>query len=131
MDLKLREAKKRSKVRLLKSFSYAINGIVYAFKYEQNIIVHFLSVILVIITGFILNISVLEWLIIIIIMALVISLELVNSAIEATVDLVTSEAHTLAKVAKDCASGAVLISAVSAMIIGAIIFIPKLATYIN
>lgn len=126
MDLKLREHKKKSTKRLIKSFSYAISGILYAFKYEQNLLIHILTTIVVIITAFLLNVSLFEWLILVIVMMLVLSFELINSALEATIDLFTDEYHILAKVAKDCSSGAVLIMAMGASIVGLIIFLPKL-----
>ena len=82
---------------------------------------------LVVICGFIFHLSVMEWFICILLFALVISLELVNTAIEAVVDLCTpSEIHPLAKTAKDTAAGAVLVSAMASVIVGLMIFIPKL-----
>ena len=81
---------------------------------------------LVVICGFIFHLSVMEWFICILLFALVISLELVNTAIEAVVDLCTHEIHPLAKTAKDTAAGAVLVSAMASVIIGLMIFIPKL-----
>ena len=82
--------------------------------------------ILVIICGFIFHLSITEWLICILLFALVISLELVNTAIEAVVDLCSPDYHELAKYAKDVAAGSVLISAIASVVIGLIIFIPKL-----
>lgn len=126
MDLKSRENKKKSKRRFINSFGYAFEGIKYAFIYEQNIIVHFLMAIVVGLTGFILKISPTQWMILIIVIGLVMALELVNSAVEAMVDLATDKYHVLAKVAKDCSSGAVLIMSFAAVLIGMIIFLPKL-----
>jgi diacylglycerol kinase (ATP) len=85
--------------------------------------------VLVVIGGFVLHISQIEWFICLILFGLVMSLEMVNTAIEATVDLVTQERKPLAKKAKDVAAGAVLISAIMAAIIGCIIFIPKLIMF--
>ena len=82
--------------------------------------------ILVIICGFIFKINTIEWIICIILFGLVISLELVNTAIENAIDLVTLEKKPKAKIAKDVAAGAVLISAIVSAIIGFMIFIPKL-----
>ena len=80
---------------------------------------------LVVIAGVILGLSVTEWCICLGLFGMVMSLELVNTAVEAVVDLVTSERHPLAKIAKDTAAGAVLIAAIMAAIVGLIIFVPK------
>ena len=77
------------------------------------------------IAGLILRISPVEWCICLGLFGLVMALELVNTAIEAVVDLVTSEYRPLAKVAKDTAAGAVLIAAIMAVVSGLIIFVPK------
>lgn len=119
------DLKKKGINRLFKSFKYAYEGLKYAFKYEQNILVHFLATILVIIAGIFFKISMTEWLVLTLIIGLVIATELINTSIEATIDLVTKEVHPLAKVAKDTAAAAVLIFGITALIIGFIIFVPK------
>lgn len=118
--------KERSFKRLIKSFKYALEGILYAFKYEQNIIVHTLVMILVIILGITVKLSIYEWLICLILFGLVIATEMINTSIEATVDLACNKKDPLAKIAKDTASGAVLIFAITSAIAGLIIFIPKI-----
>ena len=118
--------KKRSLKRLINSFKYAIEGIIYAFKFEQNIVVHTIVAILVIIMGIILKISLFEWLRCFILCGLVIGAETINTSIEATVDLACPKKDPLAKIAKDTASGAVLVFALTAAISGLIIFIPKI-----
>ena len=118
--------KKRSIKRLFKSFKYATEGIIYAFKYEQNIIVHTIVALAVIIMGILLKISNFEWLICFILFGLVIATELINTSIEAMVDLICPRKDPLAKIAKDTASGAVLVFASIAAISGLIIFIPKI-----
>ncbi len=120
------DLKKRSIKRLFKSFKYAMEGIIYAFKYEQNIIVHTIITFFVIILGILLKISHFEWLICFILFGLVIATELINTSLEAIVDLICPEKNPLAKIAKDTASGAVLVFASVAAISGIIIFIPKL-----
>lgn len=112
--------------KLLKSFKYAFEGIFTGIKEEQNMKVHIVIMILVIIFGIMLKISTIEWIICIVLFGLVISMELINTAIENTVDLVTKEKNEQAKIAKDVASGAVLVSAIASTIIGLIIFIPKI-----
>lgn len=111
--------------KLVNSFKYAIEGINQALKTEQNFKIHILIMILVIIFGIILKISKNEWIICIILFGFVISLEMVNTAIENTVDLITIEKHPKAKAAKDVAAGSVLIAAITSAVIGLIIFIPK------
>ena len=112
---------------LYKSFGYAFKGIGRTIRDERNIKIHLLATVLVVAFGFFLHISIAEWMICLILFGLVISLELVNTAIEATVDLVTEERKPLAGKAKDAAAGAVLVSAIMAAVIGSIIFLPKLA----
>lgn len=80
---------------------------------------------LVIIAVFVLGLSITEWCICLGLFGLVMALELVNTAVEAVVDLVTAERHPLAKIAKDTAAGAVLIAAIMAAVIGLLIFVPK------
>lgn len=87
--------------------------------------IHVAVTLLVIIAGFILGLSVTEWCICLGLFGLVMALELVNTAVEAVVDLVTAERHPLAKIAKDTAAGAVLIAAIMAAVIGLLIFVPK------
>ncbi len=114
------------KNKLYKSFGYAFEGIFNTILHERNMQIHCLATVLVVIFGFILKISLSEWFLCLLLFALVMSLELVNTALEAVVDLVTQEKKPLAKKAKDAAAGAVLVSAIFAAIIGGIIFFPKL-----
>lgn len=115
--------------KLINSFKCAIQGIKQAVKTERNVKIHITIMILVIIAGIVLKINTQEWIICIILFGLVISLELVNSAIEATVDIAMPEINEKAKVAKDVAAGAVLVSAIASAIIGLIIFIPKVIVF--
>lgn len=115
--------------KLINSFKCAIQGIKQAVKTERNVKIHITIMILVIIAGIVLKINTQEWIICIILFGLVISLELVNSAIEATVDIAMPEIIEKAKVAKDVAAGAVLVSAIASAIIGLIIFIPKVIAF--
>lgn len=119
--------KKNRKSPLYKSFGYAFRGIGVTIRDERNIKIHLFVTALVIIAGFVLHISYTEWLICLLLFALVISLELVNTAVEAVVDLVTQERKPLAGKAKDTAAGAVLWSAIIAAVIGCAIFLPKIA----
>ena len=87
--------------------------------------IHCVMAVLVVIAGMILKLSPVEWCICLGLFGLVMALELVNTAVEAVVDLVTSEYKPLAKIAKDTAAGAVLIAAIMSAIAGLIIFVPK------
>ena len=107
--------------KILKSFKYAFNGIITSFKTEKNMKFHIVMMVLVIIAGALLKISKIEWIICVILFALVISAEL-----ETIVDMITMEKNEKAKIAKDVAAGAVLVNAIGSTIIGLIIFIPKI-----
>lgn len=110
---------------LIRSFGYAFEGIINTVKAERNMKIHCGFMLAVVVCGFIFRLTYTEWLICLALFGLVTSLELVNTAVEAVVDLVTEERKPLAKKAKDAAAGAVLVSAIFAAIIGLIIFVPK------
>ena len=112
--------------RIINSFKYAIEGIITAFKKENNMKIHVLIMTIIIICGFIFKISVVEWFICIIMFGLVLASELINTSIESTIDLVTTKIDINAKIAKDTAAGAVLIIAIASIIIGLVIFLPKI-----
>ncbi len=116
--------KKRKKLR--NSFKYAFEGVTEAWKTEQNLKIHFVIMALVIVAGFIFKISLIEWIVCLLLFAIVISLELINTAIETTVDIAMPEINEKAKYAKDIAAGAVLFSAIISVIVGLIIFLPKI-----
>ncbi|MDA7026901.1 diacylglycerol kinase family protein [Bacillus sp. CLL-7-23] len=112
--------------RLRKSFANAFNGIFLTFISERNFQIHTGAAILVIFCGFIFRLTALEWVVILILIGGMFALELINTAIEHAVDLITNENHPLAKAAKDAAAGAVCVFAAISCMIGLIIFIPKL-----
>lgn len=116
---------KEDETKLIFSFKYASEGIITTIKEERNMFIHFLIAIIVVITGIYVRLSLNEWFICLLLFALVFSLELINTAIENTVDLVATKKNKKAKMAKDAAAGAVLIAAIFASIIGIIIFLPK------
>ena len=111
---------------LLESFRVAMSGILLVIKQERNIKIHILATILAIILGAVLNISIGEWCTIVIVIGIVIAGELINSAIETLVDVIMPDYDIRAKKVKDVSAGAVLILAVSALIVGMLIFVPKL-----
>ena len=127
MDMELRKkAKKRGFKRFFNSFKYSIQGLVYAYKYEQSMTIHVIACAIVIILGILFKISISEWLICFILFGLVMATELLNTSIEATVDLISPNKNPLAKIAKDTASAAVFVFASVAFISGIIIFLPKI-----
>lgn len=117
--------------RLINSFKYAISGIITSFRTERNMKIHILVMILVIIAGIVFKLSLLDWIILVIMFGLVISAELFNTAIETTIDMITKEKNEKAKIAKDVAAGAVLVLAIVSVIVGLIIFIPKILSFIK
>ena len=111
---------------LLASFGFALQGIAHAFRTQRNFKVHLAVTALVIVAGIALGISVEQWAILVGMIALVLQAELVNTALEAVVDRVAPEFHAWAKVAKDCAAGAVFVCAFAAVIVGLLILGPRL-----
>ena len=117
----------KKKNPLWRSFGYAFAGIWTGIRKERNMKIHCTALLMVVIAGIAFRITVSEWCICIVLCAFVMSLELVNTAVEAVVDLVTEEKKPLAKIAKDTAAGAVLIAAIASVIIGLLIFVPHIA----
>lgn len=110
----------------IKSFGYAFNGIFELIKTEPNARIHSLATIIALFMGYMLHISKLEWCAILIVIALVWATEAINTVVENIVDHLFTEYHETARIAKDIAAGAVLISAIIALACGLIIFLPKL-----
>lgn len=115
----------QKKPPLYKSFGFAFEGIFAVVKKERNMQIHCCMMVLVILAGLFFQISAVEWCICFVLFGLIMSLELVNTAVESVVDLVTEERRPLAKLAKDAAAGAVLIASIMAAVAGLIIFLPK------
>lgn len=126
----LNDKEKKRQISLLSSFSYAIEGIRTAIKQERNIRIHLSISLIVIIFGFLFSITRIEWIFILLTIGGMISLEIINTAIERLVDLVTLDFHPLAKQAKDLAAGAVFSFAIISVIVGIIIFGPYLLRFI-
>lgn len=108
------------------SFKYAFAGIMAALKEEPNLKFHLLFGLTVILISFMLKISQRDWMTIIFLIGFVVAVELTNTAIEAVVDHVIQTTHPGAKLAKDISAGAVLVAAITAAIIGLMIFLPYL-----
>ena len=118
---------KKQYIKLINSFKYAIEGFISSFKTERNMKIHILAMIIVILLGIYFKISLGEWCIIAITIAVVLAGELFNTAIETIVDMVSPEKNPKAKLAKDISAAAVLALAIGAAVVGIIIFLPKLA----
>ncbi|RZM16087.1 MAG: diacylglycerol kinase family protein [Pedobacter sp.] len=112
--------------RLIKSFGFAAKGLQYALKTQPNFRFHAISSIIVLIAGIFFKIHVSEWLWILAAIALVLISELLNTAIEVLVDLISPEYNKQAGIVKDTAAAAVLVAAIIAVGIGVIIFLPKI-----
>ncbi len=112
---------------VLYSFDYAIRGIVYALRTQRNMRWHFIVSAIVFITALVLRISGLELVALVFAVGMVLVAELINTAIESTVDLTTNGYDPLAAVAKDVAAGAVLIAAITAVAVGYAVLFPRLA----
>lgn len=110
---------------VLASFKYAFTGIKTAFLKERNMKIHFVMAFLVILMGIYFKIKTWEWIALIIVISLVISCEMINTTIEELVNLLSPNIRVEAKNAKDIAAGAVLVFAISSLVIGLIIFLPK------
>lgn len=116
--------------KLLDSFNYAIEGIIYAVRTQRNMRIHMIAALVVLAACFFYDLSKMEILAITITITMVIMAELLNTAIEFAVDATTNYYHPLAKLAKNVAAGGVLITAVNAIVVGYVIFGDKLK-YIN
>ena len=115
----------------LKSFKFAFNGIKLLISKEHNAWIHCFAAVCVTIAGFCLDISSAEWIAVIFAIGTVLAAEAVNSSIEALADLVSPGYNEAIKKTKDMAAGAVLILAISAAIVGLIIFVPKIIELLN
>ena len=117
--------KKYSLKRLIKSFGYAGRGMFEAFQTEQNLLIEFVVALVAIGLGIYFKLSSIEFCIVMLSIGLVIGLEFVNTSIEYTIDMAMPEIHPLAKIAKDVASSAVLFASICSVIVGLIIYLPK------
>lgn len=112
-------------MRLIKSFSFAINGLRLCWR-EPNFKIHLLVSVLVLAMGYWLRISAQEWMVVLLCMGLVLSLEMLNTAIEHLCNILHPSHHPEIKLVKDVSAAAVLLGAAISVCCGAIIFLPKL-----
>ncbi len=112
--------------RFVESFNAAIEGFIYVLKTERNMRVHFLAALFFILLGIYLSFTSLELLVLCLTISLVLTAEMVNTVLELVVDMIKTEFHPLARIIKDVAAGAVLITSVNAIIVGYILFSKRL-----
>lgn len=115
--------------KTLESFNNAITGIIDTVRTERNMKIHLIAALGVLIVSFFFDISKYEFLILVVTITMVIAAELINTAIEAAIDMTTNYYHPLAKIAKNAAAGAVLVAAISAVLVGYVIFGDKLSSF--
>ncbi len=116
---------------LCKSFGYALRGIRQAIRAERNMKIHLVITAAVLAAGCFFSLARTEWLALVLTISLVLMAEMMNTALERLVDLVSPEKHPLAGQAKDIAAGAVLVAAGGAVIIGCVVFLPHLAGWLS
>ena len=117
--------------RFLNSVKYSLHGLYYGYRYEQSLWLHGFFTIFAIILGIYFKIRLSEWAIIFIALGIVLSLELINTAIEAAVDLTTTKIHPLAKIAKDCGSAASFVMSIVSFVISLFVFGPYIMDLIK
>ncbi|MEI7896933.1 MAG: diacylglycerol kinase family protein [bacterium] len=112
--------------KLVKSFGYAFKGFAFVVKTQQNFRFHLLVTLAVIVSGFIAKLSPAEWCLVILTIAMVLAIEILNTAVEKLVDFISPGFHEQAGMVKDISAAAVLLTAIGAVTIGCIIFLPKI-----
>ncbi len=131
MSMESKERKKFSLRRFFISFKYSFDGLKYAYLNEQSMLLHLISTIIIIVLGIFFKISLIEWIICITLLTCIMSIELLNTAIEATVDLVTKEKRELAKIAKDTSSASAGMISIFSLVVFLLIFVPKIIEFIG
>ena len=116
---------------LLSSFGFAFAGLRYCLRTQRNFRIHIALALTGTIVGVLLNLTLVEWAVFTTMVAMVLAAEMVNTMVESLVDLVTTEYHPLAKVAKDIAAGIVLLTSIASVIVGLLIFGPRLVVLLR
>lgn len=119
------KSKRKGLKGILYNFVFSWQGLVYAYKHEKSMWIHAVLSIITAILGLYLNLRGIEWLIILIVLGAILSIELLNTGIESVVDMVTHDYHELAKVAKDTGSAATFVATVIGFITILSIYVPK------
>lgn len=112
--------------KLIDSFNYAIDGLIHTLQSQRNMRIHFLITFMVFLLSLNFPLTRMEIIVLTISISMVLVTEMINTSIEATIDLITQEYHELAKVAKNVAAGAVLVSAANSVVVGYLVFIDKM-----
>jgi diacylglycerol kinase (ATP) len=118
------------KVRnIIDSFNYAVSGIITAIKTEKSMRLHYIIAVVVLLCSLFFDFNRTEFLLLLFAVSLVVITEMINTAIERTIDLITKEFHPLARLVKDVAAGAVLIAAINSLIVGYLLFFERLSIF--
>ncbi len=120
------EADEAEPFTLRRAFSCAWSGIRYTLSTQRNLRIHLVFAAIAVVAGFALGIPASSWCAVVLCIVAVFALEIVNTAVESVVDLVSPDYHDLAKHAKDCAAGAVYIAALGSIVVALIVYIPRL-----
>ncbi len=128
---KFSEKKRFSIIARARSFKHAMRGVGIIFKTQHNAWLHGLAAVVVLFLGFWLEISAGEWAVVLLSVTSVLAAEAFNTAMEIDIDLTSPNYHPYARDTKDVASGAVLITAVGAAIVGFVVFVPKILPLIS
>ncbi|HUK44748.1 MAG TPA: diacylglycerol kinase [Gaiellaceae bacterium] len=113
---------------LLDSFNFAFEGIIHVLRTQRNMRIHFAVAVFVLVVAIAADVTKLELIVLLLAIAFVLVAEMINSAVEAAIDVSTSSFDPMAKLAKDIAAGAVLIAAINAVAVGYLVFSGKTAT---
>jgi diacylglycerol kinase (ATP) len=111
--------------RRIASFGHAFRGLSYVLATQTNAKIHIFATFCVVVAGYISHLSITEWCILTVTISTVIAMEIMNTALETLTDLVSPEYNKLAGIAKDAAAAAVLVTAIGAIVVGLLIFMPK------
>jgi len=112
--------------KLIDSFNYAVTGVIYTFRTQRNMKIHYLVAVMVLLLSILLGLSKLEIIAVFFAISLVIITEMINTSIEATIDIYVKEFHPLAKIAKNVAAGSVLIAAINSLVVAYFVFYDRL-----
>ena len=131
MQTQRNKSKYKGIKRFIMSFKYSFDGLAYSYRHEKSLGIHAFLTILGVLFGIFFKISLVEWAQIAIVLIVILAAELINTAIEAAVDLCTLEIHPLAKIAKDCGSAATFVLSILGAIVAGIIFVPKILIFLG
>jgi len=131
MNLEKQKEQKVGPIKdVMNKFKYSFEGFLHCFTHETSFIFETIGVILVIFFGIVFKISFMQWIFALLSILQIMQIEFLNTAIEATVDMVTKEYHPLAKIAKDCGSAATCVATILAGVVNLIIFVPYILDFL-